>query len=64
MVLESTVWAVGALPVVRGSRTLGLSLFVRRNPYSSAHFEQRGAVRSPTTLTLSMLQARTRPLLA
>jgi hypothetical protein len=32
--------------------------------YSSVHFEQRGAARSPTTLALSMLQALTRPLLA
>ena len=32
--------------------------------YSIVHFEQRGAARSPTTLTLSMLHARTRPLLA
>jgi hypothetical protein len=31
---------------------------------SSVHFEQRGAGRSPTTLTLSMLHARTRLLLA
>ena len=31
---------------------------------STVHFEQRGAARSPTTLTLSMLHARTRPLLA
>ena len=31
---------------------------------STVHFEQRGAARSPTTLTMSMLQARTRPLLA
>ena len=26
--------------------------------YSEAYFEQRGAARSPTTLTLSMLHAR------
>ena len=31
---------------------------------STVHFEQRGAARSPTTLTLSMLHARTLPLLA
>ena len=31
---------------------------------STVHFEQRGAGRSPTTLTLSMLHARTLPLLA
>ena len=31
---------------------------------STVHFEQRGAARSPTTLTLSMLHARTRPLFA
>jgi hypothetical protein len=32
--------------------------------HSTVHFEKRGACRSPTTLTLSMLHARTRPLLA
>lgn len=31
---------------------------------ATVYFEQRGAGRSPTTFSLSMLQARTRPLLA
>ena len=58
------VWVVAAWSMVRGSRTLGLSLFVSRHPYSPVHLLHRGAARSPTTLTLSMLHARTRPLLA
>ena len=41
--------------------TSGNGVLLLYDAQSTVHFEQRGAGRSPTTLTLSMLHARTRP---